>query len=62
MQTETRLEEKRVFNVAVRHMPMGHIFNVPILARTLEEAQRRAVEWDAAHYRAPGAYEYYELA
>jgi hypothetical protein len=60
MQTETRLEEKRVFNVAVRHMPMGHIFNVPILARTLEEAQRRAVEWP--HHRDPGAYEYYELA
>lgn len=54
--------EQRVFYVSVRHMPMGDTFTLPVLARTVEEAKQKAVEWHNYSYRAPGAYEYLTLA
>lgn len=52
----------RVFYISVRHMPMGHTFTLPVMARTIEEAKQKAVEWDNYSYRTPGAYEYLTLA
>jgi hypothetical protein len=43
-------------------MPMGHTFTLPVMARTIEEAKQKAVEWDNYSYRTPGAYEYLTLA
>jgi gamma-glutamyltranspeptidase len=52
--------ENRIFYVTVRHMPTGHTYTQPVLAKTLEEAKQKAVEW--SYHRAPGAYEYLTLA
>jgi hypothetical protein len=49
----------RVFTVTVQHMPFGIKYTLPIMARTLDEAKEKAVEW--THYRAPGAFEYYKI-
>jgi len=59
MTTQNQIEQ-RVFYVSVRHMPMGDTFTLPVMARTIEEAKQKAVQWP--HHRTPGAYEYLTLA
>jgi hypothetical protein len=49
----------KIFYVTLRHMPFNHKWVVPVMARTLEEAKEKIVEW--TRHNPPGAFEYYRV-